>query len=293
MKLKNKIYGILVMTMFAAGGCTASPKQMEPIGQRNAELAALNDVGPAMDSEVSFNVTELNNRNGIDYYNVSFTLDGEPYQYDIEALTGAVIDKKLPPSVDGVQEEALAAAAEEPSVETVLMTELVTEVVPESESEAIQGGSPQGVISVDQAKATAFSHAGVDESRVTAVQNKPDWESGRQVYEVKFYTDDYKEYKYKIDIYTGNIVSHDYDWGYDAPPSGGTNGSITSDKAKEIALGQVPGASARNIVKFEVDYDDGRLEYEGKIIYNNMEYEFEIDGYSGAIRSWDAEPAWD
>lgn len=278
MKLKNKIYGILVMTMFAAGGCTASPKQMEPIGQRNAELAALNDVGPAMDSEVSFNVTELNNRNGIDYYNVSFTLDGEPYQYDIEALTGAVIDKKLPSSVDAVQAETLAAA---------------TEVVPMSESAAIQGETPQGVISVDQAKATAFSHAGVDESRVTAVQNKLDWDSGRQVYEVKFYTGDYKEYKYKIDIYTGNIVSHDYDWGYDAPPAGGTNGSITSDKAKEIALGQVPGASARNIVKFEVDYDDGRLEYEGKIIYNNMEYEFEIDGYSGAIRSWDAEPAWD
>lgn len=29
--------------------------------------------------------------------------------------------------------------------------------------------------------------------------------------------------------------------------------------------------------------------YEGKIIYNGMEYESEIDGYSGVIRGWEAE----
>ncbi|MCD7845568.1 MAG: PepSY domain-containing protein, partial [Oscillospiraceae bacterium] len=66
--------------------------------------------------------------------------------------------------------------------------------------------------------------------------------------------------------------------------------TITAAEAKSIALAQVPGASSSNIREFETDYDDGRLQYEGKIIYNGMEYEFEIDGYSGAIRSWEAEP---
>lgn len=51
-----------------------------------------------------------------------------------------------------------------------------------------------------------------------------------------------------------------------------------------------PGATASDIREFETDYDDGRTEYEGKIVYDGMEYEFEIDGYSGAIRNWESEP---
>jgi len=54
-------------------------------------------------------------------------------------------------------------------------------------------------------------------------------------------------------------------------------------------LERVPGAGADNIWEFEVDKEDGRLEYEGKIIYGDMEYEFEIDAYSGTFRSWEAE----
>ena len=55
----------------------------------------------------------------------------------------------------------------------------------------------------------------------------------------------------------------------------------------------MPGADASHIYEVETDRDDGRLEYEGKIIYNGMEYEFTIDGYTGAIREWEAEPLWD
>lgn len=66
--------------------------------------------------------------------------------------------------------------------------------------------------------------------------------------------------------------------------------TITAASAKSLALAQVPGATARNIVEFETDYDDGRIEYEGKIVYKGMEYEFEIDGYSGAFRKWESEP---
>ena len=55
----------------------------------------------------------------------------------------------------------------------------------------------------------------------------------------------------------------------------------------------MPGATASNIREFKVDYDDGRVEYEGSILYNGMEYEFEIDGYSGAIRNWEAESWYD
>ena len=34
---------------------------------------------------------------------------------------------------------------------------------------------------------------------------------------------------------------------------------------------------------------DGRMEYEGRLIYDNMLYEFKIDAYSGLIVEWEAE----
>ena len=72
--------------------------------------------------------------------------------------------------------------------------------------------------------------------------------------------------------------------------TGSNSGSaITADQARQIALERVPGATTSNIVEFEVDRDDGRLEYEGTIFYNSIEYEFTIDGYSGAIRSWEVD----
>ena len=106
---------------------------------------------------------------------------------------------------------------------------------------------------------------------------------------MEFYTSDYTEYDYEIDASTGDILSYDFDAEGYTPPTSGT--AITADQAKEIALAEVPGATASDIYEFELDRDDGRLEYEGTIYYNGTEYEFTIDGYSGAIRSWEVEPS--
>ncbi len=45
------------------------------------------------------------------------------------------------------------------------------------------------------------------------------------------------------------------------------------------------------IYEWKLDYDDGRPEYEGKIIYGGMEYEYTIDGASGAILEYEKD--WD
>ena len=122
------------------------------------------------------------------------------------------------------------------------------------------------------------------------VKCKLDWENGRQVYEVEFYDSSYTEYDYEIDAATGSVLKYDYDAEYVAPNTSGSQ-SITADQAKALALAQVPGATTANIYEFEVDYDDGRVEYEGEILYNGIKYEFQIDGHSGSIREWEAEPA--
>jgi len=64
---------------------------------------------------------------------------------------------------------------------------------------------------------------------------------------------------------------------------------IGEAKAKSIALSRVRGAKDLNIVKLHLDREDGRMVYEGKIIYNNTEYEFDIDAITGDIVSWEEE----
>ena len=66
---------------------------------------------------------------------------------------------------------------------------------------------------------------------------------------------------------------------------------IGEKKAKEIALKKVKGAKESDIIKFKLDQDDGRQEYEGEIIYDGKEYDFEIDAISGDILSWEEETA--
>ena len=65
--------------------------------------------------------------------------------------------------------------------------------------------------------------------------------------------------------------------------TGSTSGvAVTLEEAQNIALERVPGASAQNI-SIELDEDDGWYIYEGDIVYDGMEYEFEIDANTGNI----------
>ena len=57
-----------------------------------------------------------------------------------------------------------------------------------------QTGQTSGsVISVETAKSKALAHAGLTASKVTFIENKLEWDDGRQVYDIEFYTSDYKD----------------------------------------------------------------------------------------------------
>lgn len=66
------------------------------------------------------------------------------------------------------------------------------------------------------------------------------------------------------------------------------NVAISMDDASQSALARVPGASAQDL-KIELDYDDGYYKYEGDIIYDQKEYEFEIDANTGDFLEWKEE----
>ena len=113
-----------------------------------------------------------------------------------------------------------------------------------------------------------------------------DRENGRMVYEGEIYYNG-QEYEFDIDAVTGDIVK----WKVDGVSnnSGYVNNNvnnsqtITMEKAKSIALAQVPGANQSHFGKIELDHDYGRAVYEIEIFYNNSKYEFDIDASTGEV----------
>ena len=156
-----------------------------------------------------------------------------------------------------------------------------------------------GSITVEEAKTIALNHAGLTADAVTFVKAKQDYDDGRLVYEIEFVTtsgNGYLEYDYEIDTATGSILSYDYDAESYTPQTTmtTTTGALIDEAtAKLTAVNQVPGASTSDIYEWKLDHDDGRWEYEGKIIYNQMEFEFTIDAATGAVIEWDVESIYD
>ena len=150
-------------------------------------------------------------------------------------------------------------------------------------------GAKPGLITLEAAKTTALNHAKLTADQVTFVKQKLDRDDGRQVYEIEFYTSDYKEYDYEIDAVSGLILEVDYDAESFTPPDAAVTGTISQDKAQEIALAKVPGATAKHMTKLTLDRDDGRLIYEIEIKYNGMEYKFEINAADGTILEMEME----
>ena len=61
---------------------------------------------------------------------------------------------------------------------------------------------------------------------------------------------------------------------------------------KKTALKKVPGAGEDDI-KIHLDHDDGKVLYEGSIVYKERKYEFEIDADTGSILKWEEESVFD
>lgn len=150
-------------------------------------------------------------------------------------------------------------------------------------------------IEESEAKTVALEHAEVTESEVTYVNVKLDYDDGRTVYDIEFYTGN-TEYDYEIDAYTGDILSYDYDIDNYTVSSAPVDDSayISLDKAKEIALNKA-NLTAEQITytKESFEYDDGMEVYQIDFISDGMEYEVEINAADGTIIGYEAESQYD
>lgn len=271
---------------------SAAQAQTTALDAANIEAASADISSSALD-EVA----------GVSCYKVEFTAGGHAYDYSINAETGEVLEMS-------VHDETVPADAPQTDVPvsgTATAPASGTTTAPASGSSHAASASVQAAPNtnasagkVDEARAEeiALTHAGVKAADATVTKSKLDYEDGRQVYEIEFYvsgSSGYTEYDYEIEAATGKIVSYDHDAESYAPPAQSTNSGVkvTEATAKKTALSRVSGATEKDIYEWKLDYDDGRAEYEGKIIYGGMEYEFTINAATGAVTEWDAESVYD
>ena len=156
-------------------------------------------------------------------------------------------------------------------------------------------------ISQEEATTIALEHAGVTEASFHRVEL--DTEDGREVYEIEFFSGN-TEYDYTVARDTGEILSYDQDiegWGLGQGNGQGNGngrqngqgnstsstaaGPITLEEAVQLVLDRVPGASSED-VRIQLEEEDGRQVYEGEVICNRAEHEFEIDAATGDFIQW-------
>ena len=163
--------------------------------------------------------------------------------------------------------------------------------------ESVSINTPQptdvsGRITEADAKQIALDHAGVSESETERMRVKLGRDDGVQEYEVNFYVGN-REYDYDINAATGAIRSYDSEIDDDYVSSTEAAGAaISEDEARATVVARVSGASASD-VRLHLERDDGRLVYEGELIYNGTEYEFKIDAATGDVLDWESESVRD
>lgn len=178
-------------------------------------------------------------------------------------------------------------------------------------------------IGKDEATKIALADANLTDTNVTRLRVSKDRDDGQNVYEVVF-TNENTEYEYEILASNGDILSVDYEES-PTPNQQNQNGQqvqnnqqgadgdqnqngqqnqdgqqaqngqqyqadvqISIEEASALALERVPGATQQDL-KIELDYDDAYYKYEGDIIYDQKEYEFEIDANTGDFLEWKEE----
>lgn len=283
MKRKLILTGAALSLAVTMTGCGGKPvinqqpsSQAQLISMEAAQEVALKAANIAAE-DAAISATTLNEVAGTSCYKVEFTSGDYAYAYTVNAETGAVMEM---------------SSREKNAVDTQAQTEATVSAADSATTQSSAAATAQtvtGTVDEEMAQKIALEHAGVKATDATITKSKLDYEGRRQVYEIEWYAGG-KKYDYEIAVDTGEILSSAYDektsgWSV----SNSSNVTVSEADAKQTALGRVSGATQKDIYEWKFDYDDGRPEYEGKIIYGGTEYDFTIDASSGAVIEWEAE----
>ena len=219
---------------------------------------------------------EFDSEDGVMVYEVEFIAGSTEYEYDINARTGEILKQKI--------EDHTGAGTNPP-------------VNPGDSS------GDQSFIGEAAARAAALKHAGHAESEASYIRSSVEYDDGRaEYYEVEFRIGS-TEYEYKIDLYSGAVLSYETEsrpqqsagaattpsatpTPAPATPTPAPSSSYIGAEAAKAAAFAHAGVDASSVVKLEIEFDfddDHGPVYEIEFHSGRMEFDYEIDARTGAI----------
>ena len=126
------------------------------------------------ESQVSFIRSEYDFDNGIEKYEIEFYCNNNKYEYEINAKTGDIISYDY-------------------DIEKHLTSQQINDK-----------------ITIEEAKSIALKHSNLDESQVSFMKAKYEFDDGIGKYEIEFYYN-FKEYEYEINASNGEIIKYKMD----------------------------------------------------------------------------------
>lgn len=163
-------------------------------------------------------------------------------------------------------------------------------------------------ISKDEARQIALNQVPGSDAAESVLVNE-EFDDMQKTYDVSF-TFEGVMYEFEISARNGEVISQESEQVFVPQQEQGSTGQLNGEdnaddaestqgtdigieKAKKIALGKVSGAAESDIVKAEMDREDGILVYEVEIKYDSMEYDFTINGATGVIVERSSESVYD
>lgn len=150
----------------------------------------------------------------------------------------------------------------------------------------IEAGAPGMPIGMQAALEAAAQYAGLTTADITDADVDPELDETPAHYEVEFQVPGKGELEYKVEAYTGQVLTGQANVQPSTPVN--PSGDIGMEAAKSAALKHT-GLSTAVFTKAERDYDDGRLEYELEFHTDSAAYEVTVDAATGHVLDYEKE----
>lgn len=152
----------------------------------------------------------------------------------------------------------------------------------------IEAGAPGMPIGMTAALEAAANYAGLTTADVADADVDPELDETPAHYEVELEVPGHGELEYRVDAYTGQVLSGPANVKRSAPAN--PSDDIGMEAAKSAALKHA-GLSEGQVQELQVEWDNehGRAVYEVEFKSGGMEYEYVIDAATGSVLEHQAE----
>ncbi len=249
---------------------TGSAGSSDYIGRDKALEIALADAGATKDAIKCLEI-EMDYERGVMVYNVEFDANKYEYEYDIDAITGKIVDVEKDPEHDH-DDDHDDDHNDRPAVDD------------------------KNYIGTEKALQAALAHAGLTKDKVRDIDIELEFEMGIMVYSIEFDTAEF-EFDYDIDALSGKVVrsekeKQDIDDKYDDDDKFDDDDDnipvdtkyISKDEAINKALSHA-GLKKSGVTELEAELDkeNGKVVYSVEFKSGKYEYDYEINAETGKI----------